>query len=205
MDRRLFAFFASVAVLVGAAGYLLAQNRATSTDVEATAVTLLAPQSETPDTTIPAAASDTTVRPTLPPTPSAEVFAFAADAGCTPGGNQLPDGTYHGSVVISNDQSIEFNLKCLFIGEDLPADFNELFNARFPDQEFPATGFDLFDPAPTDRRVLMAWNSQVTFDGGLYLGEEAYAGFTDRDEEPFDATITIEEGIARTVVEIVPL
>jgi len=204
MDRRLLVFFASVAILVGAAGYLLAQNRASSTEVEATAATLLAPQADTTTTTTRTPPSETTVRSTLPPTPSGEVFEYAADAGCTPGGNQLPDGTYYGSIVINDDQSMEFNLKCLFIAEDLPPNFDELFSARFPDRVFPATGYDLFDPAPTDRRVRFAWNSQLTFDGGLYIGEEAYSGFVDRDEEPFDATVVIEEGVARTVVEILP-
>lgn len=203
MDRRLLAFFASVAILVGAAGYLVAQNRSTSSGVEAVAVTLLPPQSGN-TTTTEASSISTTVRSTLPPTPMGEVFEFAAGGGCTPGGNLLPDGTYYGSVVVNEDRSLAFNLKCLFVAEDLPDDFAELFATRFPGQVFPATGFDLVDTATTDRRVRFGWDSQMTLDGGLYVGDEAYFGFVNRDEVPFDATIVIEEGIATTVVEIVP-
>lgn len=203
MDRRLVVFFASVAILVGAAGYLLAQNRSTSTDVAATPITLLPPD-EASTTTTQAAPSETTGRSTLPPTPSGEIFQFAADAGCTPGGNQLPDGTYYGSVVVNDDRSLAFNLKCLFIAEDLPENFSELFASRFPGQVFPDTGFDLIDAASADRRVRFAWNSEMTLDGDLYIGDEAYIGFVERDEVPFDATIVIEEGIATTVVEILP-
>lgn len=203
MDRRLLAFFASVAILVGAAGYLLAQSRTSSEGIEAVAVTLLPPESGNTTTTEPAL-NQTTIRSTLPPTPMGEVFEFAAGNGCTPGGNLLPDGTYYGSVVVNEDRSLAFNLKCLFIGEDLPDDFAELFATRFPGEVFPATGFDLVDTAATDRRVRFAWNSELTLDGGIYVGDEAYIGFVNRDEVPFDATIVIEEGIATTVVEIVP-
>jgi hypothetical protein len=203
MDRRILVFFASVAVLMGAAGYLLAQNRTPSTDVSATPVTLLPPlQESTPTTEAPA--SEPTVRSTLPPTPTAEIFQYAADGGCTPGGNRLPDGTYYGSVVVNEDRSLAFNLKCLFLAEDLPPDFDELFASRFPGEAFPATGFDLIDAASADRRVRFAWNSEMTLDGGLYVGDDAYLGFLARDEVPFDATIQIEEGIATTVVEILP-
>lgn len=203
MDRRLLAFFASVAILVGAAGYLLAQSRTSSEGIEAVAVTLLPPQSGS-TTTTEAPSIETTIRSTLPPTPLGEVFEYAADGGCTPGGNQLPDATYYGSVVVNEDRSLAFNLKCLFVGEDLPDDFAELFATRFPGEVFPATGFDLVDTATTDRRVRFGWDSQLTLDGGLYVGDEAYFGFLNRDEVPFDATIVIEEGIATTVVEIVP-
>lgn len=203
MDRRLLVFFASVAILVGAAGYLLAQSRTSSTEVSATPITLLPPLQENTTTTQPPA-SETTVRSTLPPTPTGEIFQYAAGGGCTPGGNLLPDGTYYGSVVVNDDRSLAFNLKCLFLAEDLPENFNELFANRFPGEIFPATGFDLVDAAITDRRVRFAWNAQMTLDGGIYVGDEAYVGFLARDEVPFDATVVIEEGIATTVVEILP-
>ena len=203
MDRRLLVFFASVAIMVGAAGYLLAQNRASTTQVEATSVTLLPPEAAT-TTTTEAPPAEPAVRSTLPPTPMGEIFEYAAGGGCTPGGNLLPDGEYYGSVVVNDDRSLAFNLKCLFIAEDLPPDFAELFSSRFPGEVFPATGYDLVDAATTDRRVRFAWNSELTLDGGLYVGDDAYLGFLNRDEVPFDATIVIEEGIATTVVEILP-
>lgn len=203
MDRRLLLFFASVAILVGAAGYLLAQDRNGSTEVSAAPITLLPPEPENTPTTRNSP-TEATVRSTLPPTPSGEIFQYAAGGGCTPGGNQLADGTYYGSVVVNEDRSLAFNLKCLFLAEDLPEDFSELFTSRFPGQAFPATGFDLIDAASTDRRVRFAWNSEMTLDGGLYVGDEAYFGFLDRNEVPFDATIVIEEGVATSVVEILP-
>lgn len=203
MDRRLLVFFASVAIMVGAAGYLLAQNRASTTQLDASPVTLLPPQTEV-TTTTEAPPSETTVRSTLPATPVGALFEYAAGGGCTPGGNNLPDGEYYGSVVVNEDRSLTFNLKCLFLAEDLPENFGELFANQFPGQVFPATGFDLVDAAATDRRVRFAWDSDLTLDGGIYVGDEAYFGFLNRDELPFDATIVIEESIATTVVEIVP-
>lgn len=203
MDRRLLIFFASVAIMVGAAGYLLAQNRASTTEIDATTVTLLPPQTEV-TTTTETPRTETTIRSTLPATPVGALFEYAAGGGCTPGGNNLPDGEYYGSVVVNEDRSLTFNLKCLFRAEDLPDNFDELFTTQFPGEVFAATGFDLVDPSVIDRRVRFAWNSGLTLDGGLYVGDDAYLGFLNRDEVPFDATIVIEENIATTVVEIVP-
>lgn len=203
MDRRLLVFFASVAILVGAAGYLLAQNRATTTEVDASSVTLLPPVDETTPTT-EAPEPSTTVRSTLPPTPSGEIFQYAAGGGCTPGGNRLPDGTYFGSITVNDDRTLDFNLKCLFLEEDLPANFVDLFSSRFPGETFPATGIDLIDAASTERVVRFAWNAQLTLDGSVYVGDEAYLGFVNREEVPFDATVVIEEGIATTVEELLP-
>ena len=203
MDRRLLVFFASVAILVGAAGYLLAQSRTATIDVEAAPVTMLPPLDEsTPTTQDPE--SETTIRSTLPPTPSGEIFQYAAGEGCTPGGNRLPDGIYYGGVVVNDDRSITFNLKCLFVAADLPEDFSELFANRFPDEQLSADGFDLVDVAVTDRQVRFAWDGQMTFGDRLYVGDEAYVGFVNREELPFDASIEIVDGIATTVVELEP-
>lgn len=205
MDRRLIAFFATVAVLVGAAGYALAQNRSATTDVIAAAPsTLLPPQDDATTTTTTAPPVTGTIRSTLPPTPSSEVFIYAADGGCTPGTNKLSDGVYHGSLVITGeDRLMEFNLKCLFRAEDLPDNFAELFADRFPGQEFPATGADLIDPAAIDRTIRYTRLSEFTIDGGLYIGDEAASYYEIRGSTPFDATIVIEEGAAVEVVEIV--
>lgn len=203
IDRRLLAFFATVAVFVGAAGYTLAQQRSNDAEViAATPVTLLPPRASTTTTTAPPATG--TVRSTLPPTPSSEVFIYAADGGCTPGTNQLDDGIYHGSLVITGeDRLMEFNLKCLFRAEDLPENFSELFADRFPGQVFPATGVDLVDPAAIDRTVRYTRLSEFVIDGGLYIGDEAASYYEIRGSTPFDATILIEEGAVLRVDEIV--
>ncbi len=202
MDRRLAAFFASVAVLVGTAGYALAQSRSDSeTLVSASPVTLLPPQEAATTTSTPAVQG--TVRSTLPPTPSSEVFAYAAGGGCTPGSKNLPDGEFYGSVVINDDRSMAFNLKCLFRAEDLPENFQELFDVRFPGETFPATGFDLIDPATNERRIRFTRLSQFTIDGSLYIGDEASVWFASQGETPFEATILLEEGLATTITEII--
>lgn len=202
VDRRLLAFFASVAILVGAAGYLLAQNRAGGTTVQAAPVTLLPPASATTttSTTQPAAS---TVRSTLPPTRPSEVFSYAAGDGCTPGSQALPDGRYYGSVAMNEDRTFSFNLKCLFLAGDLPEDFDEIFERRFPGEAFPATGFDLIDPSSAERTVRFAWNGEMVFNGLTYVGDEAYLGFLAGEEQPFDAVIELELGVAVTITELV--
>ena len=201
MNRRLVAFFASVAVLLGAAGYALAQNRSeSSTMVDASPATLLPPQAATTTTTAPS--TTRTVRSTRPPTPSSEVFAYAAGGGCTPGSQGLPDGEFYGSVIINDDRSMAFNLKCLFRAEDLPDNFEELFDVRFPGETFPATGFDLIDPASNERRVRFTWQSEFTIDDGLYIGDDAYPWFESQGSIPFDAVIIVEGNVASTITEL---
>lgn len=199
MDRRVIILIALVALLVGAAGYALARNRSSSGVIDASPVTILAPQ-ETTSTTEPPVTG--TIRSTLPPTPSSEVFLYAADGGCTPGTNRLPDGVYHGSVIINPDRTMTFNLKCLFLAADLPDNFQELFADRFPGQVFPATGADLIDPAAIDRSVRYTRLSEFVIDGGLYVGDEAAVHYENRGATPLDATIRIDEGIATSIVEI---
>lgn len=195
MDRRVLTVVTSIALLVSATGCGESTQGASATSL----VTILPPE-QTTTTTEPAVSG--TIRSTLPPTPSGEVFVYAADGGCTPGTNQLPDGEYHGSVVINSDRTITFNLKCLFLAADLPDNFDELFADRFPGQTFPATGADLIDPAAIDRAVRFNWNSEFIIDDGLYVGDEAPVYYDSRGSTPFDATILIEDGRATTVVEI---
>lgn len=202
MDRRLLTFFASVAVMVGAAGYLLAQSRTETSEVVASPVTVLGPQSSSSTTTPEPAES--TIRSTLPPTPVSEIFQYAAGNGCTPGRNALVDGDYYGSVTVNEDRSMAFDLKCLFLADDVPDDFSELFVLRFPGQEWSGASFELVDVAASERRVPFAWNGQMTLDGGIFVGDEAYLGFVGREEVPFDAKITIESGVAVTVTELTP-
>ena len=200
MDRRLAAIFASVAIFVGAAGYALAQRSGSSTVVDASPATLLPPQQATTTTT--ASSTTGTIRSTLPPTPSSEVFAYAAGGGCTPGSRNLPDGEFYGSVIINDDRSMAFNLKCLFRAEDLPDNFAELFDVRFPGETFPATGFDLIDPATNERRVRFTWQSEFTIDEGLYIGDDAYPWFVSEGSIPFDAKILVEGSVATTITKL---
>lgn len=199
MDRQVISFVAALALLVGSAGVVIARSQSSSDTVEASPVTVLAPVQSTV-TTAPLVPG--TTRQTLPPTPSSEVFLYAADDGCTPGTTRLPDGTYHGSIIINPDRTMTFNLKCLFLAADLPEDFDELFSDRFPGQVFPATGADLIDPAAIDRIVRFTRFSEFIIDGGLYIGDEASVYYADRGATPFDATILIEQGVASSIVEI---
>ncbi len=193
---------ASIAVFVGAAGYALAQNRSADSTVDAISPsTLLAPREETTTTTAPA--NGGTPRSTLPPTPSSEVFVYAAGGGCTPGTNKLPDGTYYGSVVINDDRTMDFNLKCLFLAADLPDDFGELFTDRFPGETFPATGADLVDAAAIDRSVRYTRLSEFIIDGGTYIGDEAAVYYASRGATPIDVTIVLEENVVNTIVELI--
>ncbi len=195
-------FLASISVFVGAAGYSLAQNRSDDSTVDAVAPsTLLAPAEETTTTMPPA--NGGTLRSTLPPTPSSEVFVYAAGGGCTPGTNRLPDGTYYGSVVINDDRTMDFNLKCLFLAADLPDNFGELFTGRFPGQTFPATGADLVDAAAIDRTVRYTRLSEFVIDGGTYIGDEAAVYYVSRGATPIDVTIVLEDGVINTIVELI--
>ncbi len=191
----------SIAIFVGAAGYALAQNRSADSTVDAVSPsTMLAPPEDTTTTTTVAPGQP---RSTLPPTPSSEVFAYAADSGCTPGTNRLPDGIWHGSVVINDDRTMDFNLKCLFLAADLPEDFGQLFTDRFPGQTFPATGADLVDAAAIDRTVRYTRLSEFIIDGGTYIGEEAAAHYVARGATPIDVTIVLEEGVVNTIVQLI--
>jgi hypothetical protein len=199
MDRQVISFVAALALLIGSVGFVVAQNLSSSDTVETSPVTLLAPAQTTVTT---AALAPGTTRQTLPPTPSSEVFLYAADGGCTPGTTRLPDGQYHGSIIINPDRTMTFNLKCLFLAADLPDDFDELFSDRFPGQTFPATGADLIDPVAIDRTVRFTRFSEFIIDGGLYIGDEASLYYTNRGATPFDATILIEQGVASSIAEI---
>jgi hypothetical protein len=201
MDRRLTAFFVIVALVLSGAGYVLVQNRSgSSTVVDASPATIpSSPQAPTTTSTPP---TTRPVRSTLPPTPSSPIFDYAADGGCTPGSMSLPDGEFYGSVVINEDRSMAFNLKCLFRAEDLPDNFEELYAVRFPGETFPGTGFDLIDPAAAQRRVRFTWQSQFTLDQGLYVGDEAYLWFVAQDSTPFDAKIVVEGNVATTITKL---
>ena len=87
----------------------------------ATAMLVAACGASTDETTTTATSTTTPAPTTTSPPDESTTTSPSADAaegsGCTPGTDDLPDGTWFGLVVSTEEALIEFDLACWFTGE----------------------------------------------------------------------------------------
>jgi hypothetical protein len=88
----------------------------TAETTETTAPTISA-STTTPAPTTTTTTAPTTTTTTVATTTTTKDPTAPEGSGCAPGTDVLPDGTWYGGVRAFDEQTISFDLACLFIGE----------------------------------------------------------------------------------------
>ncbi|MGD2059973.1 MAG: hypothetical protein PVF87_03840 [Acidimicrobiia bacterium] len=171
-----------------------------------TTTTAVIPTTAPADTTTTAPTSTTTAAltttTTIPTTTTTKDPRAPEGSGCTPGSEVLPDGEWYGAISAFDDQTISFDLACLFTGEAAvaasaedgeesppPNDYyvrnqNDEVRVLMVDADTPVTWYTSGDP-----------NDEVT---GTYA---EWIAFLATQEFHLGVWVTIESGSVTEIAE----
>lgn len=113
--RKAFAVLCVVVLFSACSGGDAADTTTTTTDPVTTAPSVTSTTTLEATTTTTQPASTTTT--TIPTTTTTRDPLAPEGSGCTPGTEVLPDGEWYGGVRAFDEQTISFDLACLFIGD----------------------------------------------------------------------------------------
>lgn len=174
----------------------------TTTTSEVTSTTAPAVTSTTTPATSTTAGPEPTTTTAIPTTTTTADPLAPEGSGCTPGTEVLPDGHWYGEVGAFDEQTISFDLACLFIGDAAtaaaaedgeesppPNDYyvrneNEQVRVLTIDPETPVTWYTSGDPNDEETGTYPEWLEWLA-------AQEFYLGIW----------VTIESGTVTEIAE----